>query len=428
MPADGRALDCGGGDRRYGDSRVVNVEFTKSHGVDVLGDALDLPFRDDSFDVILSQAVLEHVVDPPGDREITGLGVADGLDEFAALFPEKPPASIQQVCSTPRRRGRARARIRVARGGGDADLELAGARGRGAPEMWLFNHPIAPWVPADSIAILKLMAVQLQSELPAEVLRARVSLVLPPERVLVVTSADIADALHDAIPEVPRANMLVEPRPLGTAAALAWGAHEVAKRAGPDTVFCALHADLASLTYVVDGAGAGQAHAMATATRMGVATGGPVVGGLVVGVSRMPGLGWAGWVWVWVWVRCCRRVWLMPMVVVGTPRGRVRRGTRAREARCRRALSCRCLFRREPVDIGNVLAQRALQRALVQARGGRGCLGVPCASGASLAASVKTMSGAPGPATRAGGARALAAPASDRKALVRNDDSLAEFD
>jgi class 3 adenylate cyclase len=35
----------------------------------------------------------------------------------------------------------------------------------------------------------------------------------------------------------------------------------------------ALHADLASLTYVVDGAGAGQAHAMATATRMGVATG-----------------------------------------------------------------------------------------------------------------------------------------------------------
>jgi mannose-1-phosphate guanylyltransferase len=37
----------------------------------------------------------------------------------------------------------------------------------------------------------------------------------------------------------------VEPRPLGTAAALAWGAHEVARRAGPDTVFVALHADLA---------------------------------------------------------------------------------------------------------------------------------------------------------------------------------------
>jgi mannose-1-phosphate guanylyltransferase len=74
---------------------------------------------------------------------------------------------------------------------------------------------------------------------------ARLSPLVPPERVLVVTSADIADALHAAIPEVPQANMLIEPRPLGTAAALAWGAQEVSRRAGPDTVFVALHADLA---------------------------------------------------------------------------------------------------------------------------------------------------------------------------------------
>lgn len=73
----------------------------------------------------------------------------------------------------------------------------------------------------------------------------RLSPLIPAHRVLVVTSADIVDALHDAIPEVPRANMLVEPRPLGTAAALAWGATEVAKRAGENAVFCALHADLA---------------------------------------------------------------------------------------------------------------------------------------------------------------------------------------
>lgn len=73
---------------------------------------------------------------------------------------------------------------------------------------------------------------------------ARLAPLVPAERVLVVTSADIADALYAAIPEVPRANLLVEPRPLGTAAALAWGAHEVARRAGPDAVFCALHADL----------------------------------------------------------------------------------------------------------------------------------------------------------------------------------------
>lgn len=74
---------------------------------------------------------------------------------------------------------------------------------------------------------------------------ARLAPVVPAERVLIVTSADIAETLHAAIPEVPKQNMLVEPRPLGTAAALAWGAQEVARRAGPDAVFCALHADLA---------------------------------------------------------------------------------------------------------------------------------------------------------------------------------------
>src|SRR5690606_23403605 len=74
---------------------------------------------------------------------------------------------------------------------------------------------------------------------------ARLAPLIPPERVLVVTSADIADALHRAIPQVPQRNLLVEPHPMGTAAALAWAAQEVARRAGPDTVFCTLHADLA---------------------------------------------------------------------------------------------------------------------------------------------------------------------------------------
>ena len=74
---------------------------------------------------------------------------------------------------------------------------------------------------------------------------ARLQPLIPADRVLVVTSADIVEALHRAIPEVPLANMLVEPRPLGTAAALAWGATEIERRAGPKTVFCALHADLA---------------------------------------------------------------------------------------------------------------------------------------------------------------------------------------
>ena len=50
--------------------------------------------------------------------------------------------------------------------------------GRGAPEMFLFNAPIAPWRSADSVAIQKLMSLQLTSHLQEEVLRARVSLAL----------------------------------------------------------------------------------------------------------------------------------------------------------------------------------------------------------------------------------------------------------
>ncbi|MGQ0646285.1 MAG: mannose-1-phosphate guanylyltransferase [Gemmatimonadaceae bacterium] len=73
----------------------------------------------------------------------------------------------------------------------------------------------------------------------------RLDPLIPAERVLVVTSADIAPAIRTAIPWVPEANVLVEPRPLGTAAAVAYGAQEVSRRAGPDTLACAVHADIA---------------------------------------------------------------------------------------------------------------------------------------------------------------------------------------
>lgn len=68
---------------------------------------------------------------------------------------------------------------------------------------------------------------------------------IPADRVLVLTSRDIAPAIREALGSVPEMNVLVEPHPLGTAAALAWGAQEVARRAGPHTLCCAMHADLA---------------------------------------------------------------------------------------------------------------------------------------------------------------------------------------
>ena len=73
----------------------------------------------------------------------------------------------------------------------------------------------------------------------------RLQPLIQPERVLVVTSEDIAPAIREAVRDVPTENILVEPRPLGTAAALAWGAAEVSRRAGPAAVLCAMHADLA---------------------------------------------------------------------------------------------------------------------------------------------------------------------------------------
>lgn len=67
----------------------------------------------------------------------------------------------------------------------------AGARGRGAPEFFFFSNEIAAWAPADSIAIIKLMALQLSGQLEAEVLRARVSMLLP------------GDRLRDILPDDP---------------------------------------------------------------------------------------------------------------------------------------------------------------------------------------------------------------------------------
>ncbi len=66
------------------------------------------------------------------------------------------------------------------------------ALGRGAPEMFLFNAPVSPWQPGDSLAVIKLMGLQLSGHLQDEVLRARTSLMLnDPAR------------LSDILPDVP---------------------------------------------------------------------------------------------------------------------------------------------------------------------------------------------------------------------------------
>ncbi len=66
------------------------------------------------------------------------------------------------------------------------------ALGRGAPEFFLFEASLAPWQPADSIAIVKLMALQLSGHISEEVLRARTAFLL-----------DDPARLSDILPDVP---------------------------------------------------------------------------------------------------------------------------------------------------------------------------------------------------------------------------------
>lgn len=75
------------------------------------------------------------------------------------------------------------------------------ALGRGAPEMFLFNAPIAPWRVADSLSIQRVMALQLAGHLEEEVLRARVSLLIPDETRLSDIMPDFPGAGIAALPE-----------------------------------------------------------------------------------------------------------------------------------------------------------------------------------------------------------------------------------
>ncbi len=75
-----------------------------------------------------------------------------------------------------------------------------GARGRGAPEFFFFSNEIAAWSPADSIAVIKLMALQMSGQLEAEVLRANASILLPEARVADLLPDDPTQAVT-ALPD-----------------------------------------------------------------------------------------------------------------------------------------------------------------------------------------------------------------------------------
>lgn len=65
------------------------------------------------------------------------------------------------------------------------------------------------------------------------------------ERVLVLTSRQLAPAIRRELPRLTADQVLEEPRPAGTAAALAWASFEVRRRGGPDARLLSVHADSA---------------------------------------------------------------------------------------------------------------------------------------------------------------------------------------
>lgn len=65
------------------------------------------------------------------------------------------------------------------------------------------------------------------------------------DRVLILTSARLREAILTALPSVTSEQLLIEPRPAGTAAALTWAAAQVVARGGTDARMVCVHADWA---------------------------------------------------------------------------------------------------------------------------------------------------------------------------------------
>jgi mannose-1-phosphate guanylyltransferase len=73
----------------------------------------------------------------------------------------------------------------------------------------------------------------------------RLRSVAPPERTLVLTNASLKSAVSAVARDLPKENVIAEPAPAGTAAALTWAAAEIARRAGDNAVMISVHADWA---------------------------------------------------------------------------------------------------------------------------------------------------------------------------------------
>jgi SAM-dependent methyltransferase len=91
----GKTLDLGAGSAKYRHiikkkaSEYITFDVVPGENIDVVGDALDLPFENDSFDTIISTQVLEHVAKPwIMVKEIHRVLKKDGICILTAPFLE----------------------------------------------------------------------------------------------------------------------------------------------------------------------------------------------------------------------------------------------------------------------------------------------------------------------------------------------------
>jgi mannose-1-phosphate guanylyltransferase len=73
----------------------------------------------------------------------------------------------------------------------------------------------------------------------------RLSPLVPAANTLILTNASLVDAIAKVAPDIPRENIIAEPKPAGTAAALTWAANEILRRSGDDATMLCVHADWA---------------------------------------------------------------------------------------------------------------------------------------------------------------------------------------
>ena len=71
----------------------------------------------------------------------------------------------------------------------------------------------------------------------------RLQALAPLDRTLILTNASLVGAVAALLPDLPHENIIAEPSPAGTAAALAWAATEIERRGEPDSVMVCVHAD-----------------------------------------------------------------------------------------------------------------------------------------------------------------------------------------